>query len=94
MSTQRKLNLLTKKLNCSNTIPISTLFRKTKTYLKLPGKPRDATAGDGLLQVVHLDPQPSSWDVCLPTSDELIEGIMDEHILGLYCVNRLGSMPV
>ena len=53
-------------------------------YLELLSKASDALARDGLPQSVHLDPQPSSFDVCLPTSDEFIKCIMDEDVLGLY----------
>ena len=52
--------------------------------LELLSKASDALARDGLPQPIHLDPQPSSFDVCLPTSDELIKCIMDEDVLGLY----------
>ena len=53
-------------------------------YLELLSKASDALARDGLPQPVHLDPQPSSFDVRLPTSDELIKSIMDEDVLGLH----------
>ena len=53
-------------------------------YLKLLSKASDALARNGLPQPVHLDPQPSSFDVCLPTSDELLKCIMCEDILGLH----------
>ena len=52
--------------------------------LELLSKASDALARDCLPQPVHLDPQPSSFDVCLPTSDELLKCIMDEDVLGLY----------
>ena len=52
--------------------------------LELLSKASDALARNGLPQPVHLDPQPSSFDVCLPTSDELLKCIMDEDVLGLH----------
>ena len=63
-------------------------------YLKLLSKASDALARDGLPQPVHLDPQASSFDVCLPTSDELLKCIMDEDVLGLYVWSHIIiSMP-
>ena len=52
--------------------------------LELLSKASDPLARDGLPQPIHLDPQPSSFDVCLPTSDELLKCIMYEDVLGLY----------
>ena len=53
-------------------------------YLKLLSKASDALSRDGLFQPVHLDPQASSQDVCLSTSDEFIKCIVDEDVLGLH----------
>ena len=62
----------------------SSIFYSSNINLELLSKASDALAWDGLPQAVHLDPQPSSFDVCLPTSDELLKCIMDEDVLGLY----------
>ena len=62
--------------------------------LELLSKASDALARNGLPQPVHLDPQPSSFDVCLPTSDELLKCIMCEDILGLYVwAHNIISIP-
>ena len=53
------------------------------TYLELVFKPRYGLARDDLVQFVHLHPQVASRDVCLSTGDQLLQSIMDEHILGL-----------
>ena len=68
----------------------------TMTYLELVLKPRYGLARDDLVQFVHLHPQVASRDVCLSTGDQLLQSIMDEHILGLGLVwgKTYAAIPV
>ena len=53
------------------------------TYPELVFKARYSLPRDDLVQLVHLNPQISGRNVCLPTCDQLFQSIVDEHILGL-----------
>ena len=52
-------------------------------YLELLLKSSDVLARHNLVHAVHLGPQVGGQNIRLPAGDELIQGIMDKHILDL-----------
>ena len=58
------------------------------TYLELLLESCDVLVGHNLVHAVHFGPQVGSQNICLSAGNELVQGIVDKHILELQYMEQ------